>query len=146
MCSCKTSNCLDVDSAKRHLFSKKGWQIENIQPVRRCCSTCRGPRQLHLGPGRPPSANSSKSVCLGLAVSYWTVGSFWTSLPEACRVCRELLEFCCKKLGLQEKAQRMPERTTVHCSCAVVLSVMETQQQLGESPCTVPPLDDLWLC
>ncbi|KAK7495213.1 hypothetical protein BaRGS_00013623, partial [Batillaria attramentaria] len=97
----RTSNCLDVNSARKQLFTKVGRQIDNIPPTSEALlQHCK--RAVYQGghiqgqadipaPDLPdPSDWGWQS-----AVGKWQ--PFWTVLPEASHTCQELLKCGCKK-------------------------------------------------
>jgi hypothetical protein len=120
----KTSNCLDVNSARRHLFSKKGRQIENVPPTSEALLQ-HSKRAIYQGgfiwgqADRPVQTLPDPSAWgWQFAAGRWE--PFWTSLPEASRVCRELLKCGCKKACRTKQCgcQKEGLQCTALCSCA----------------------------
>lgn len=97
----KTSNCQDVNTARQHLFTKTGRQIENIPPssealYQHCLRAIyqgghiRGQTEIPA-PVLPNPCQWGWQFVNGRWLPFWTV------LSEASVTCRELLRCGCKK-------------------------------------------------
>lgn len=119
----KTSNCLDVNSARRHLFSQKRRQIENIPPTSEALLQ-HMKRAIYQGGfiwsqmGQPtPTLPDPAEWGWQFDTGKWK--PFWTSLPEASSMCRELLKCGCKKSCRTKrcKCHKAGLKCTALCNC-----------------------------
>ena len=107
----RTSTCSDINTARKKLFAKKGRPLESIPPthhalvqhVRRAVyqgAVCWG-QALSAQPDLPcPSEWGWKKTADG------QIKPSWTTLPEASKICNELIRCGCTKLC-----------TTARCTC-----------------------------
>ena len=96
----RTSDCMEVNDARKHLFSQKSRTLENIPPTqaalkehikRTCFQANLWNQSLVLDPKIPEPSDWG-----------WTKEStrwqpFWTALPEAAKSCHELIRCNCQK-------------------------------------------------
>ena len=96
----RTSECMEVNDARKHLFSQKSRTLENIPPTQAalkehikwtCFQANLWNQSLVLDPKIPEPSDWG-----------WTKEStgwqpFWTALPEAAKSCHELIRCNCQK-------------------------------------------------
>jgi hypothetical protein len=98
----KTSNYLDVNSTRRHLFSKKRRQIDHIPPTSEALLQHMR-RAIYQGgyiwsqQADNPTPTLPNPTQWGWQFDAGKWEPFWTSLPEVSSMCRELPKCSCKK-------------------------------------------------
>ena len=92
----KASNCLDVNSARRYLFTKKTRQIENIPPTSQALlqqiKRAIYQRSYIWDQAENPTPSLPNPSEWGWRNSDGKWEPLWTISPEASRACRELLK------------------------------------------------------
>lgn len=95
----KTSNCLDVNSARKHLFTKTGRQIDHIPPTSEALlQHCK--RAIYQGGHVWSQADNPNPTLPSPSEWGWEFldgkwQPLWTILPEASKTCQELLKCAC---------------------------------------------------
>ncbi|KAK0052038.1 Pinin [Biomphalaria pfeifferi] len=117
------SNCHDVNSARKYMFTKTGRQIENIPPTSEALfQHCK--RAIYQGGHIWSQAHERQPVLLDPSDWGWQFMDrqwqpFWTVLPQASLTCRELLKCACKKECRSKrcKCNKAGLKCTALCSC-----------------------------
>ena len=115
----RTSSCESVDDARRGMFTQKGRSIELIPPTSAALfqhakravfqAAYVWGQSLLRSPELPDPADWG-----------WTKNNsnmwqpLWTTLPEACKSCQELIKCGCKVEGLSWQVQMCKSRSSVH--------------------------------
>ena len=120
----KTSNCIDVNSARKKLFVKKGRQINNISPTSEALLQ-HFKRAVYQGGHIWSQAEDPTPILPNPSEWGWqfVVGKwrpFWTTLPQASSTCQELLKCGCKKgcQGKRCKSRKAGLLCTALCKCS----------------------------
>ena len=98
----RTCTCCDIDTARRKLFAKKGRPLESMPPTHHALvqhdrrAVCQGSicwcQMLHAQPQLPcPSEWGWEKTSEG------QFKPIWTTLPEAAKLCSELVRCGCTK-------------------------------------------------
>lgn len=119
----KASNCLDMNSARRYLFTKKGRQIESIPPTSEALlqqierAVLQG--SYIWGQAENPTPALPSPAEWGWKFSDGKWEPLWSNNPEASRVCRELLKCACKKTCRTKRCKCWKEglQCTALCNC-----------------------------
>ncbi|KAK7113984.1 hypothetical protein V1264_000124 [Littorina saxatilis] len=96
----KTSNCVDVNNARKHLFTKTGRQIDHIPPSKEALiQHCK--RAVYQGAHIWSQASNPTPPLPDPSDWEWQFvkGNWhplWTTLPQASETCQELLKCGCK--------------------------------------------------
>lgn len=96
----KTSNCVDVNNARKHLFTKTGRQIDHIPPSKEALiQHCK--RAVYQGAHIWSQASNPTPPLPDPSDWGWQFvkGNWhplWTTLPQASETCQELLKCGCK--------------------------------------------------
>ena len=132
----RTSECMEVNDARKHLFSQKSRTLENIPPTqaalkehikRTCFQANLWNQSLVLDPEIPEPSDWG-----------WTKEStgwqpFWTALPEAARSCHEQIRCNCQK-GLLDGARVSKLLLHVQISVYVRETVLGFSHSSSQSP------------
>ena len=122
----KTSNLLDVNSARAHLFTKAGRQINNIPPTSEALLQ-HMKRAVYQGGHVWGQAEIAEPVLPKPGEWGWqfndkTWQPVWSALDEASKACRELLKCACKKgcKNLRCRCAKAGLKCTALCKCPCV--------------------------
>jgi hypothetical protein len=127
----RSSNCLDVNSARRHHFAKTGRQIDHIPPTSEALlQHCK--RAVYQGGHVWGQAHMAAPTLPDPSEWGWQFVDkkwqpFWTSFPQASSMCRELLKCACKK-GCRSKRCKCLKAGLIctalcNCGCAPTVKI-----------------------